>query len=86
MWLYEVDGVGGLQLLAELVNWGDTDGSMGVSSFGTSCSLDRNGTTLIVGAPDFSPTAGLTSEGGIFIYHKDHDSGLWEAEYNFTER
>lgn len=71
------------ELQAEIVNWTESSAAM-TSHFGQSCSLDRNGSTLIVGAPGFSPSEGGYSEGGVFIYH--NDNGVWDLELNFTAR
>lgn len=65
------------EVQGELVNWTDVNAAW--SSFGQSVSLDRNGTTAIVGAPGYSPSGTNSNEGGTFIYR--YINGVWQKEY-----
>lgn len=64
-----------------LVNWTTYTSYTAWANFGRSCSLNSNGSALIVGAPSFSPSDSAYGDGSVLFFR--FYRGAWKVEYMF---
>lgn len=74
---------GSWSLQSSLTNWTthSTAWTTAWANFGRSCSLNRNGSALIVGAPAFSPSDYYYGDGSVLFF--SFYRGAWELEHTF---